>query len=258
MKITRIKTAESKSAEILGKAIQDHCLYFFRSPVILTLGGQEKVYPEGTALLYEGGVSRYFRGANSRELKYDLVQFRPSSADKLYIGGLDFPLNKPVDVADEYTLATTIKNFSFHLKSAGKRRSELCELYMRLIFIALEEAYNGLYVEISDIPRLNELREIRSEIYENPAIQLSVDMLCKRLGVGKTYFHKIYFAAFGITFRQDVIKSRISHACQLLEETKLSVSLVAEKCGYENESYFMKQFRQHMNCTPSQYRNKMY
>jgi AraC-like DNA-binding protein len=258
MKITRIKTAESKSAEILGKAIQDHCLYFFRSPVILTLGGQEQVYPEGTALLYEGGVSRYFRRANSRELQDDLVQFRPSSAAKLYIGGLEFPLYMPVDVADEYTLATTIRNFSFHLKSAGKRRSELCELYMRLIFIALEEACNGLYVEISDIPRLNELREIRSEIYENPAIQLSVDMLCKRLGVGKTYFHKIYFAAFGITFRQDVIKSRISHACQLLEETKLSVSLVAEKCGYENESYFMKQFRQHMNCTPSQYRNKIY
>lgn len=257
MKITRIKTAESKSAEMKGKVIQDHCLYFFRSPVILTLGGQEKVCPEGTALLYEGGVSRVFRGANNKELKYDLVQFRPSAANKLYIGGLDFPLNKPVEVADGYTLATTIKNFSFHFQSTGKRRSELGELYMRLIFIALEDAYNGIYAEISDIPRLNELREIRNEIYENPTIELSVDILCKRLGVGKTYFHKIYSAAFGITFRQDVIRSRISRACQLLSETKLTISLVAEKCGYESESYFMKQFRQHMNCTPGQYRNRV-
>ncbi|MBR5512804.1 MAG: helix-turn-helix transcriptional regulator [Ruminococcus sp.] len=258
MKITRIKTAESKSAEMKGKAIQDHCLYLFRSPVILTLGGMETVCSAGTAILYEGGISRFFRGAGGRELKYDLVQFRPSSADKHYIGGLDFPLNKPIEMADSYILATTIKNFSFHIHSGGKRRSELGEVYMRLIFIALEEGCLGNEAEISDIPRFNQLREIRSEIYDNPAVQLSVDILCKRLGVGKTYFHKIYKTAFGITFRQDVIKSRINCACQLLTETKLSVSVVAEKCGYENESFFMKQFRQQMNCTPSQYRNKIF
>lgn len=256
MKITKIKTAESISEEIKGDEVRDYCLYLFRSPVILTIGGMENVCPSGTAILYEGGVSRRFRGAAGKSLKYDIVQFRPSSADKLYIGDLDFPLNRAIEVSDGYILASTINNLSIHHLSAGKRKAELDEVYMRIILIALEEAYKGNEVEISDIPRLPQLREIRREMYDNPAGRMSVDKLCRRLAVGKSYFHKIYLAAFGVTFRQDEIRSRLSYACQLLRETELAVSVVAEKCGYETETYFMKQFRQHMGCTPSQYRRR--
>ena len=256
MKITKIKTAESKSVETKGETVQEHCLYLFRSPVILTIGGMENVCPSGTAILYEGGVSRRFRGAAGKSLKYDLIQFRLSSADKLYIKDLEFPLNRAIEVPDSYILASTINNLSIHHLSAGKRRSELDEMYMRMILIAMEEVYNGSNTEISDIPRLPQLREIRREMYDNPAVRISVDKLCRRLAVGKSYFHKIYLAAFGVTFRQDEIRSRLAYACRLLTETELAVSVVAEKCGYETETYFMKQFRQHMGCTPSQYRRR--
>lgn len=256
MKITKIKTAESKSIETKGETVQDYCLYLFRTPVILTIGGMENVFPSGTAILYEGGVSRRFRGAPGKSLKYDIVQFSPSSADKLYIGGLGFPLNKAIEAADGYILASTIKNLMIHRMTAGKRKTELEEVYMRIILIALEEAYNGTGKEISDVPHFPQLKEIRREIYDNPAVHMSVDKLCRRLAVGRTYFHKIYLAAFGVTFRQDEIKSRIAYACQLLKETELAVGVIAEKCGYETETYFMKQFRRHMGCTPSQYRRQ--
>lgn len=84
----------------------------------------------------------------------------------------------------------------------------------------------------------------------------SVGMVCRQLSVSKTYFHRIYVNAFGTTFTQDVIESRLLYASQLLADTDLSVSAVAEKCGYESDAYFMRQFRQHRGCTPTEYRKR--
>jgi len=256
MKITKIKTAESRSADIKGNTVQEHCFYLFRSPVIFTIGGIDRAFAKGAAILYEGGISRRFRGTGSKGLKYDLVEFRPSSAAEEYIKGLEIPLNTPVEIYDDYAIAEAIKNLDMHCRTNGRRRAELCELYLRIILISLEEAVCGVEKAENDVPRYPQLKEIRREMYDNPVENLSVDKLCRRLAVSRTYFHRIYMAAFGVTFRQDAIKSRLSYACELLLETELSVNVIAEKCGYESESYFMRQFRQHMGCTPSEYRRR--
>lgn len=260
MKITAIQTSEKENPnEARNAVIQDHCLYLFRSPVIFTIDGLDKQFPKGCAALYEGGVSRSFRGVSPNNLHYDYVRFRPSSADKQYIAGLKFPLNKPIETADDYLLASNIKNLHINMQCAGKRKTEVCELYMRIILIALEDIVCGVGTssEEKDTPRYPQLRAIRREIYNNPNVDMSVDKLCRRLAVSRTYFHRIYLSAFGVTFRQDAIKSKLTYACDLLLDTELSVSAIAEKCGYESDSYFMRQFRQHMGCTPSEYRKKI-
>lgn len=256
MKVKNIKIAEKQWTEVKGSDIKDCCLYIFRTPVMLTIGGIERIFPETTAIIYDEGVSRIFRSAGNTELKYDMVRFCPSSADKQYMGGLAIPLNKPVSIDDDYIISSTVKNLDYHFNTAGKHKSELCELYMRIILIALEEAYLGDRGEISDIPRFPQLKEIRREMYDNPQQRMSIDKLCKRLAVSRTYFHRIYLSAFGVTFRQDEIKSRLTYACKLLTETEVSVSVIAEKCGYESETFFMRQFRQHIGCTPSEYRRR--
>lgn len=259
MKITAIKTSEKGNTnEEKNSALQDYCFYLFRSPVIFKTDGIDKQFPRGCAVLFEGGVSRSFRGVSPNDLHYDYVRFRPSSADKQYIAGLKFPLNKPIETADNYIIASNLKNLHINMQCAGKRKTEICELYMRIILIALEDTVCGAGTEAdeTDTPRYPQLRAIRRELYDNPNEAMSVDKMCRRLAVSRTYFHRIYLSAFGVTFRQDAIKSRLTYACELLTDTELSVSAVAEKCGYESDSYFMRQFRQHMGCTPSAYRKQ--
>ena len=74
--------------------------------------------------------------------------------------------------------------------------------------------------------------------------------------IGKTYFHRIYLAYFGTTYIQDVINSKLEIAKKMLVETSWSVSAIAEKCGYESDSYFMRQFKKHTGITPTEYRRK--
>jgi AraC-like DNA-binding protein len=81
--------------------------------------------------------------------------------------------------------------------------------------------------------------------------------MCEDMQISRTYFHRLYFEAFGVTFRQDIIESRLIHASELLKNTDLSVTAISETCGYDSESYFMRQFKQHKGCTPSEYRRRV-
>ena len=53
------------------------------------------------------------------------------------------------------------------------------------------------------------------------------------------------------------IRSRkIKRACELLKSTKLQVSEIYVKCGFESANYFSRVFREEMGMTPTQFRNQ--
>lgn len=258
MKIVKISTNEQRNSPMNGEAFPECCLYIFRTPVIITAGGADRIFSGSSAILYSENRRQFFRGTASKGLRYDMIRFRLSSGDKQYIGGLEIPLDKPIELHNEYDIAVAVKSMDMHRHTESKRKNELSELYMRIILICLEENIHTESVPKSKVPHYGQLRQIRSEIYQDPVKIRTVDELCRRLAIGRTYFHRIYMEAFGVTFKQDIIESRIVYACRLLKETKLSIGLIAEKCGYESDSYFMRQFRQHRGCTPSEYRDGEY
>ena len=72
------------------------------------------------------------------------------------------------------------------------------------------------------------------------------------------YFQRLYKKEFGVSAMSDVIAARIVYAQQLLRESHASVQKIAERCGYENEIYFMQQFKKETGLTPTQYRRKYF
>ncbi len=185
-----------------------------------------------------------------------MVCFRPSSSDRQYMADMDIPFDMPVELPDDFIIASAIKSMKIHHDMSERRKSEFSELYMRIILIALEDAHSSIKSEKSNIPKYPHLKKLRDSVYDEPLRKWSIDIICQKFGISKTYFHRIYTDTFGTTFTQDVIESRLIYASSLLADTELSVSAIAEKCGYESDSYFMRQFRQHRGCTPTEYRKK--
>ena len=58
----------------------------------------------------------------------------------------------------------------------------------------------------------------------------------------------------GFTFQELLLKKRFQKACMFLTETNLPVEEIAVSIGYENLSYFYRQFRERYGITPRQYR----
>ncbi|MDE7104955.1 MAG: AraC family transcriptional regulator [Ruminococcus sp.] len=256
MKVTKIILNEKKEYPLFKGNVHDCCLYFFRSPVIFTVDNTEKVYSRSTAIICTGDREQCFRSTMTKSLKYDMVFFCFSSVDKQYVASMKVPFNVPIELNDSFIISSAIKSMKIYTDISRNRNDEFSELYMRTILILLESAYNSRdeYANLPKYPKLNSLREA---IYENPTYEWSVNDICRRLSVSRTYFHRIYLDAFGITFGQDVIESRLVYATDLLENTSLSISAIAERCGYESDSYFMKQFKKHRGCTPTEYRRKI-
>lgn len=67
---------------------------------------------------------------------------------------------------------------------------------------------------------------------------------------------RCFHSTIGTTPIQYVKELRIQKAAQLLRSTRLSVSQVAEQCGFQEKSYFARTFRACKGCLPSQYRQR--
>lgn len=256
MKITGIKVNQKRLESVKGTAIHDYCIYFFRNPVIFGAEGAECACGRSTAILYTAGKKQYFRGNSGRGLKYDMISFQLSSAGKQYLADMNIPLDTPILINDDFVISSAIKSLKIHSDTSGQRKQEFSELYMRIILICLEDAHSGTEYIQNNLRKFPALYNLRNSVYEEPLREWSVESVCRHFSISKTYFHRIYSDTFGTTFTQDVIESRLLYASELLENTDLSISAIAEKCGYYSDSYFMRQFRQHRGCTPSEYRRR--
>lgn len=230
----------------------DQIFFLFRSPVVFSVNGRETALKANSAVLMTNSYSYSFRSSVSQPLKYDFISLRLSSADRQYISSMSFPLDTPVQLNDSFIISNTLKSMKAKSLQKGKHFSEFMELSMRIIFISMCDAENGK--SIPAVSKYAELKAIRESVYDEPMNNWTIEEVCYETGMSRTYFHRLYMQAFGVSFRQDVIQSRLLYASQLLTDTDMSVSEISEKCGYESDSYFMRQFRQHKGCTPSQFR----
>ncbi|WP_052444160.1 AraC family transcriptional regulator [Flammeovirga sp. OC4] len=90
--------------------------------------------------------------------------------------------------------------------------------------------------------------------YNSPIQVIDVAELCC---MTKSSFCKFFKKRFNKTFTQYLNEFRIHIICQELQDSNQPVTQIAMDCGYENMSYFHRQFKQVIGMTPAQYRKKI-
>ena len=84
----------------------------------------------------------------------------------------------------------------------------------------------------------------------------SLKELASRMNQSESSLSRQIKALFGFTFKELLLQRRFESAVQLLEQTDLSVSTVAEAVGYENTSFFYRRFRTLYGISPKDYRRE--
>ncbi|MDE6426028.1 MAG: AraC family transcriptional regulator [Ruminococcus sp.] len=232
----------------------DFVFFIFRSPVTCRTSGETIKFTSNSAGVFSRGNIPDFVPEKKHSLIFDYICFQTLSIDKQYILSMGIPINTLVPVYDDSVISNTLYSMKAEFSHSGIYRNEFMELSMKILLISLCEI--AVREQEPDILHYDKLKALRREILANPAKPWFIDDICYHLNMSRTYFHRLYKQAFGVTCIQDVIENRLKYACELLKNTDLSISEIAEKCGYENDSYFMRQFRQYRNCTPSEYRRK--
>lgn len=108
-----------------------------------------------------------------------------------------------------------------------------------------------------DYPHLKPLTNLAvTYIKEHLADNLTVKDTAKALTVNANYLSTLFHKDMGITFIDFVNRERTKQAAALLQHTNLQIQQIASAVGYNNTSYFAKQFLRFQGISPSHYRRK--
>lgn len=230
---------------------------YLRTPSVLSVKGNEKLYPENTAVICSPELALSFQPSAQEELVYDRLRFKMNQTDQQYLAFLDIPADTPLCLREDTVLRSLLKCIQLESVRSGEHSGEFSEYGLRMILIDISnQLHRRELSEENEIPHFAKLQSLRRKIYAQPVNKWEISVTAAEMNISRAYFHRIYSMAFGVTFMQDVINSRLSAAADMLVNTSRSVSYIAEKCGYDSDSYFMRQFRKHYGCTPTEYRRR--
>lgn len=110
--------------------------------------------------------------------------------------------------------------------------------------------------EETDTVLQSKLKTILSYIDANFTAELRLDELANRFDISKYYLTREFKQAYGETIFQHIIGLRINYAKRLLRFTDKSVEEISALCGFNDQSYFSKQFKKAENITCLAFRRR--
>ena len=124
---------------------------------------------------------------------------------------------------------------------------------VELLTLALTVNISG---ELCDSALKQKLAAVNAYIEEHFNEDLSLEQISSRFYISKFYLTREYKKIYGSTIFQHIITARINYGKQLLRFSDKSVEEIAHLCGFNDQSYFARQFKKAENLTCFAYRKK--
>lgn len=91
-------------------------------------------------------------------------------------------------------------------------------------------------------------------IFKNYAKPLTLKDVASYVNLSPTYFSKKFMLDTGFGFNEYLSNVRLQHACELLIQTRKTITEIAFLCGYNDSNYFGDVFKKTKGISPSNYR----
>ncbi len=181
--------------------------------------------------------------------------------DWICISGNDFseilekyplPIEKTFRISKPYLLKNCIAKVSEELLLRRTGYQEIISSTIKNAMIEMHRLYISQQNANTPFYRVENAREtIISSLEKNWTLQ-EMASLC---GYSPSRFSTIYNERFGCSPKADLINQRLDLAKQLLAYTGLSITEIANRCGFGSIYYFSKYFKEHEGRSPKQYVN---
>lgn len=126
-----------------------------------------------------------------------------------------------------------------------------------------------IFNELDSIPHLNDIEvkhkkqelniliaKICTYIINNLDSDLTVEGLAKHFYISQAKLTRLFRKQLGLTVNYYVNHKRIELGCVLLEKN-MTVTEIAERCGFSSTGYFIRVFKQELGITPRKYRESI-
>ena len=100
------------------------------------------------------------------------------------------------------------------------------------------------------------VHEVSEYISEHFCEHIPLEAFAERFSVSESYLSRSFKDVMGIGMREYINVLRIRKAQEMMEDSALSISEIAEAVGFDSASYFGRVFMNHLAISPSQYRKE--
>ncbi len=97
-------------------------------------------------------------------------------------------------------------------------------------------------------------KKIINVLTESVHKRLKIENIAEELNYSKSYLFKTFKDQTGMTIANCFMKLKMEHAKELLSDSEMSVTEIAEHLCFDSQSYFTKSFKKFTSYSPSKYR----
>ena len=149
-------------------------------------------------------------------------------------------------------LETLLFKMEAEYKQEKKGRNILLGMYVQELLILLYRYKCERKSSIQESDKI--VYSISEYISKNYGQDLTLKSLSKNFAISEGYLSRKFKAVSGLGVNQYITYVRISHAEKFLKESDMSVTEIAEKCGFCGSTYFSSVFRKVKGVPPLAYR----
>lgn len=233
----------------------DYLAILSHSSAYLQYGERVVEFKPNHLLIYRKGTTHHlFTG--EREFFLDFIHFDMNEKDLTFFEGLGIPFDVPVGIASSFQLSELIRMIVMEKNLCQAHGDQIIQRMLECFFMKVSDMVH-VPPEIDSRHRYyRTLYPIRSELYSQPSRGWTLAEVAKAANMSESYFQHTYRKVFGCSFQADMIASRIRYAQGFLRHSDLTISHIAQLCGYASEAHFMRQFKKVAGITPGQYRRE--
>lgn len=123
------------------------------------------------------------------------------------------------------------------------------EQVLELLFLVFADAFNS--IKPSFAKHSDRFDVVFKYIDANLNKKITLEELASLLSYTPNHFINVFKKNIGVTPFEYIKTKRLKKGESLLVTTDLSISAIAEKCGFSDTSFFVKQFKQMYGITPT-------
>lgn len=135
------------------------------------------------------------------------------------------------------------------------RRRAYLQLKIQELLLYLTDVQPGKEVLTQYVSQQTELiKKIHRQLTEHPEQRFTIEELSKQYLINTSTLKEVFKAVYSLPIATYMKEYRMEQAMKLLRETKIPISEIADRMGYETQGKFSKAFKDVAQVLPTEYR----
>ncbi len=202
-------------------------------------------------------MKSYSHTTNQNLWKLQWVHFNSDTMPEIYRkyterGGL--PVFHPISI-DPY-LATLNRVYSIAESDDYLKDMRINESLATLLTNIMETSWspeNQVHIK-RGLSRAFSLQDVKQFVDDNWAKKITLDQIANTFSINKFYLTRIFEKQYGTSIINYILDIRITQAKRMLRFSNEKINYIGKTCGFDDQNYFSRAFKQVEGITPTEYR----